>query len=131
MISCGATAILYPYCTAFGGIKSDLNDHKFIILFLGEIVILLDIFATFLLAYTVEGYQEYVLDLRKIAQRYVFQGTFFKDLVICLPIYELRMLAPWLEICSLIKTVRVFQLFDYISKKRVMPMIRDSFKNSH
>ena len=72
MIFCGATAILYPYCTAFGGIKSDLSDLKFVILLIGEIVMLLDIFATFLLAYTVEGYQEYVIDLRKIAQRYVF-----------------------------------------------------------
>lgn len=101
-----------------------MNDKKFIILLIGEIVMTLDIIATFFLSYTLEGYHGLVIDYRKIAERYVYHGTFVKDLVICLPIYELRMLSPSLEIFSLIKTARILQLFDYISKNRVMPLIR-------
>lgn len=90
----------------------------------------LDIVASFLLAYAEEGYKEFVSDIFKIAHRYVYQGTFFKDVIIVLPIYEMRRLSPSLEIFSLIKIVRVLQLFDFVSKKKVMPMVRSYFANN-
>ena len=92
---------------------------------------LLDIIITFLLAYQEEGQIEYTTDYYKIAVRYIKEGTFYKDFITWLPIYAvLSWISPSLEIFSLLKSTRIFQLFDTIEKKRVVPLIRSQFKEN-
>jgi hypothetical protein len=55
MIFTFLTALLYPYCTAFGGISHDFKDNRFQLIFFGEVVMLFDIVFTFILAYQEEG----------------------------------------------------------------------------
>ena len=43
MFFCLTTAVIYPYCTAFGGIPYQWNNPIWLIIFIGEIVMLIDI----------------------------------------------------------------------------------------
>ena len=128
MIFCLTTAVIYPFCTAFGGIPYIWSDPIWLNLFVGELVMLLDIIIQFLLAYKDEDDRLYIIDFKKIAQRYIYEGNFKKDILIWLPLYELfKMIHPTLGITVLIKSTRFSQLFQYMDTKRIVPMLKSVF----
>ena len=87
IFNCLTTAVIYPYCAAFGGVPYNWKDPIWILIFIGELVMLMDIIINFLLAYRDEGDPYYVIDFGKIATRYMKEGTFKKDFLIWLPLY--------------------------------------------
>ena len=127
LLFCANSAILYPYCTAFG--FPDSVVHPLMLsLIMTELIMLFDIIFNFLLAYEDEGSMQLVTSYKKIAHRYIFQGSFFQDLIIWLPLGQaLMLLKPTLAILLLIKSVRFGQLIEFMDKKKVMPIIRSYF----
>jgi len=107
MFFCLSTALIYPYCIAFGGIPYNWNNPIWLNIFIGEIVMLLDMVIKFLLAFKFDGETKYIIDFKKIANRYIHEGNFKKDFIIWLPLYEiLKTIAPSLEIFVIIKSTR-------------------------
>ena len=128
MASCLITACIYPYCTAFGGIPYIWNNPIWLCLFFGELVMLLDIVVNFLLAYKVDGDHIYITEFKKIGSRYIHEGSFKKDIIIWLPLYEaFKMIHPTLGITVLIKSTRFSQLFRYMDTKKIVPMLKGIF----
>jgi hypothetical protein len=107
MFFCLDTAIIYPYCTAFGGIPYNWDAPIWLNIFIGEIIMLLDIVINFLLAFKEDGDTKYNINFKKIAHKYIHEGTFKKDLIIWLPLYEIfKRIDPTLEIFVIIKSTR-------------------------
>ena len=105
-IGCMWTAFLYPYCTAFGYPEDDL-DSIMICLYLGELIMLMDIIFTFFTSYQDEGSTSQITDLKKISNRYIFEKNFKSDVIIWLPLfYFFGLIAEPLKIIALIKCQR-------------------------
>ena len=97
------TAFLYPYCTAFGYPEDDF-DSIMVCLYLGELIMLTDILFTFFTSYQEDGSTNQITDLKKIANRYIFEKNFMSDVIIWLPLfYFFGLLAEPLKILALIK----------------------------
>lgn len=129
ILNCLTTAIIYPYCTAYGGVPYNWNDPIWILIFVGEFVMFTDIVINFLSAYhdNNEGHN-YIIDFGKIANRYMKEGTFKKDFLTWLPLYEiLKIIHPTLEILVIIKSTRFSQLFQFLDTKRIVPIIKSLF----
>jgi hypothetical protein len=128
MANCLTTAVIYPYCTAFGGIPYIWNNPIWLTILIGELVMILDIVVQFLLAFKVDGEVMYITDFKKIGWRYIYEGSFKKDLIIWLPLYEaFKMIHPTLAITVLIKSTRFSQLFEYMDTKKIVPMLKSIF----
>lgn len=107
MANCLTTAVIYPYCTAFGGVVYQWNHPIWLCIFVGEMVMLADMIINFLLAYKDDGDTKYIVDFKKIRNRYMYEGSFKTDLITWLPLYEVfKMIHPTLEITVLIKSTR-------------------------
>ena len=105
---CLVTAVLYPFLVANGGLLSrNLNDPTILALYSGELVMLGDVIFNFLLAYEEEEGFFYVTNFKKIALRYIKQGSFISDIIVLIPWYiPLGIMSPTLEITAMIKSVR-------------------------
>jgi hypothetical protein len=84
-----------------------LDDPVMIILFVGECVMLGDIVIRFLTAYQEEGDIAYTIKFKKIANRYMKEGSFVRDLIVWIPWYApLSYVSKTFEITALIKALR-------------------------
>jgi hypothetical protein len=55
----------------------------------GEVIMLLDIVVNMLLAYKKDDDVHYITNIQKIRKRYIYEGTFVKDLIIWIPLSPL------------------------------------------
>lgn len=79
-LTCTATAIYYPYITAFR-VNYDTDRELVIFILCCEVIMLFDMVVNFLLAFKLEGEETYINDLKTIAQRY-FKGRFIIDFLV-------------------------------------------------
>ena len=94
----------------------------------GEIVMFFDIVVNFLLAFSDSEGMNYIKDFKKIRNRYIFEGRFFRDLIVWMPFqFGLASISPALIVFQIIKIVRLEMLLKFMEKKTVMPLIRNYF----
>ena len=104
MMTCGVTAGLYPYCIV--NEISSYRDINFLILMCGEVIMLFDIIVNMLLAFKDENDSYYITDIHQIANRYVHDGSFIKDIIIWLPFSLFTIYFPDLKYILIIKSIR-------------------------
>lgn len=90
---------------------------------------LFDIIINMVLAFKDDDDIHYITNIEKISKRYIYEGSFMKDVIIWLPISVFNIYVPELKYIQLIKAIRFQQLLLFIEKKKIMPIIRGYFEN--
>ena len=104
MLTCGVTAILYPFCIL--NQYYSFLDRNFLILMSGEAIMLFDIVINMLLAYKSDDDLHYITDISKTSRRYIYEGSFVKELIIWIPFSPLTIYFPALKYIQIIKSIR-------------------------
>jgi len=122
-LTCTATAVVYPYITAFRG-NFDTDYELIIFTLCCEFIMMIDMVVNFLLAFKLEGEEVYVNDLKMIATRYL-KGRFLSDFIVWQPFIWL--LSDRFNIVLIIKCSRFNRLLNFIDESNILPFIRRYF----
>lgn len=108
LVACVNSAIVYPYITVLMRPVFPLTSATMNV-FLGDIILLLDILLNFCTAVLIdEDSETYEIDHFRLMERYVFKGNFLKDVVLWFPFGQILAyyISPTLQAVELIKVFR-------------------------